>query len=111
MTAINFALLISATIAFIAAASAAKAWALSANSWGWLCLTLGLYTVGNLVILRLVREVGMGPALSLSALLQLVAINVLAIAFFGERVTFQQGTGIVLALVAFALITLPSASR
>lgn len=111
MNAINLTLLIAATTSFIAAASSAKAWALSNNSWWWLCLTLALYTVGNLIILRLVREIGMGPAFSLSALIQLVAINLLAIAIFGERVTLMQGMGIVLALVAFVMITLPAAGR
>lgn len=111
MTPMNFAFLVSATIAFIAAAAAAKSWAMSTNASGWLCLTLALYTIGNLIMLRLIREVGMGPALSLSALLQLVAVNALAIAVFGERVTVLQGAGIVLAIVAFAMITWPVAGR
>ena len=110
MTAINFTLLIAATTAFIAAASSAKAWALSNSGW-WLAATLALYTIGNLIILRLVREIGMGAAFSLSALVQLVAINVLAVAVFGERVTPTQGMGLVLALVAFAMITLPAPGR
>lgn len=111
MTPIHVTLLIAATTSFIAAASSAKVWALSNNSWWWLGTTLSLYTIGNLIILRLVREIGMGPAFSLSALIQLVAINVLAIAAFGERITLVQGMGIVLALVAFAMITLPTAGR
>lgn len=111
VTTTHFALLLAATTAFIAAASSAKAWALSANSWIWLGVTLGLYTIGNLIILRLVREIGMGPAFSLSALIQLVAINTLAIVVFGERLTLTQGMGIVLAMVAFAMITLPAGGR
>ena len=110
MSAINLSLLIAATTVFIVAASSAKAWALSNSGW-WLAATLALYTIGNLIILRLVREIGMGAALSLSALVQLVAINVLAVAVFGERITLTQGMGIVLALVAFAMITLPAADR
>lgn len=64
MTPANFALIGASTVAFLAAASAAKAWALSQNSWLWLGLTLILYTLGNLIMLRLIREVGMGIALS-----------------------------------------------
>jgi small multidrug resistance pump len=99
-------LLATSTIVFVGAASAAKAWALSANSWAWLAMTLVLYTVGNLIMLRLIRDVGMGAALSLSAIVQLVAVNVVALAFFGERVSAVHGAGIVLAIVAVAMITL-----
>jgi small multidrug resistance pump len=99
-------LLAASTIVFVSAASAAKAWALSANSWAWLALTLVLYTVGNLIMLRLIRDVGMGAALSLSAIVQLVAVNVVALAIFGERVSAVQGAGIVLAIAAVAMITL-----
>lgn len=77
-----------------------------ANSLGWLVLTLALYTVGNLIMLRLIREVGMGAALSLSAIVQLVAVNLVAFAYFGERVSAVQGAGIAMAIVAVAMITL-----
>lgn len=108
MTPNNIILLLIATVSFVAAASAAKGWAVADGKWTWLCLTLGLYTMGNLVMLRLVRELGMGVALSLSAIIQLVAINVLALTVFGERVSPLQGTGLALALVAIAMITLPA---
>ncbi len=106
MTPVSAALLVTSTIAFICAASSAKAWALSENSLSWLALTLGLYTLGNLIMLRLIRDVGMGLALSLSAVVQLVAVNVVALAFFGERVSPVQAAGLVLAVVAVAMITL-----
>ncbi|MDZ5700086.1 hypothetical protein [Chelativorans sp. M5D2P16] len=107
MTLTNLLFLLTSTAAFIAAASAAKNWALSNNSLGWLALTLGLYTIGNLVMLRLIRDVGMGIALSLSAVVQLIAVNAVALLVFGERVTGLQGAGLVLAIMAVALITLP----
>ena len=50
-------------------------------------LTLALYSAGNLIMLRLVREFGMASAFSLSAVIQLVAVNVIALAWFGERLT------------------------
>ncbi|MHB2265633.1 hypothetical protein [Aliihoeflea sp. PC F10.4] len=106
MTLSSFALLATSIMIFVGAASSAKAWALSANSIAWLALTLALYTIGNLIMLRLIRDVGMGVALSLSAVVQLVAVNVVAIAFFGERVTPVQMAGLVLAVIAVALITL-----
>ena len=57
-------------------------------------------------MLRLVREFGMASAFSLSAVIQLVAVNVIALAWFGERLTGLQSAGIVLAIVAVGLITL-----
>ncbi len=80
--------------------------ALSANNIAWLVLTLVLYTLGNLIMLRLIRDVGMGVALSLSAIVQLVAVNVVAFAFFGERVSIVQATGLFMAIIAVAMITL-----
>lgn len=108
MTPASIALLSASTVAFLAAASSAKAWALSQNSWFWLVLTLALYTLGNLIMLRLIRDVGMGIALSLSAIVQLVAVNVIALAVFGERLSPIQSAGIALAILAVAMITLSS---
>lgn len=93
------------TVIFLLAATAAKWWALSPGI-GKLLLTLLLYSAGNLIMLRLVREFGMASAFSLSAVIQLVAVNVIALAWFGERLSFVQSTGIVLAIVAVGLITI-----
>jgi len=92
------------TVIFLLAATVAKHWAL-APTIGKLVLTLVLYSAGNLIMLRLVREFGMASAFSLSAVIQLVAVNVIAIAWFGERLNAFQSGGIVLAIVAVALIT------
>lgn len=94
-----------ATVIFLGAASAAKAWTLT-PSLPRLLLVLALYSIGNLIMLQLVRDFGMGVAFSLSAVIQLVAVNVVAFAWFGERVQVLQGVGIVVAIVAVALITL-----
>jgi multidrug transporter EmrE-like cation transporter len=103
----SYLLLIASTVSFIAAASAAKSWALSANSWALLVLTLGLYTVGNLIMLRLIRDMGMGVALSVSGLVQLIAVNLVAVAIFGERLTLLQTTGLIMGLTSMALIMWP----
>lgn len=92
------------TLIFLLAATAAKAWALSPGM-GKLLLTLLLYSAGNLIMLRLVREFGMASAFSLSAVIQLVAVNVIALSWFGERLSVMQGSGIVLAIIAVCLIT------
>lgn len=93
------------TVVFLLAATAAKAWALQPGL-GKLLLTLALYSAGNLIMLRLVREFGMASAFSLSAVIQLVAVNAIALAYFGERLSVVQSSGIVLAVVAVGLITL-----
>ena len=92
------------TVIFLLAATVAKSWAL-APGVGKLVLTLLLYSAGNLVMLRLVREFGMASAFSLSAVIQLVAVNVIALAWFGERLSVMQGSGIALAILAVGLIT------
>lgn len=93
------------TVAFLLAATAAKHWALQPGL-GKLILTLALYSVGNLIMLRLVREFGMASAFSLSAVIQLVAVNAIALLYFGERLSVVQSSGIVLAIFAVGLITL-----
>src|ERR1700761_4367591 len=94
-----------ATIVFIVAASSAKAWALSPALWR-VVATMVLYIIGNLIMLRLLRQVGMAAAFSITAVLQLVAVNLVAIFVFGERVGMAEGIGIVLAIAGVALITL-----
>lgn len=56
MTLTSALLLATSTAIFVGAASAAKSWAMSANSSAWLVLTLILYTLGNVIMLRLIRE-------------------------------------------------------
>lgn len=92
------------TVIFLLAATAAKSWTLAPNAWR-LALVLALYSAGNLIMLRLIRDFGMGVALSLSAVIQLVAVNLVAILWFGEKITGLQGLGIAAAIVAIALIT------
>lgn len=83
----------------------AKSWALTPSTFK-LVTTLLLYTGGNLIMLRLVREFGMAAAFSLSAVIQLVAVTVIAFTVFGERMTTVQNLGVVLAIFAVAMITL-----
>lgn len=105
MNVTGAALLAVSTVIFLVAASAAKVWAL-APSTPRLLLVLALYTAGNLIMLRLIRDFGMGISLSLSAVIQLVAVNLVAFAWFGERLHMVQGIGVALAIAAVALITL-----
>jgi multidrug transporter EmrE-like cation transporter len=93
------------TVIFLAAATVAKHWALS-PSIGRLVVTLLLYSLGNLIMLRLVRDFGMATAFSLSAVIQLVAVNLIALVWFGEKLATIQNVGVALAIIAVVLITL-----
>jgi drug/metabolite transporter (DMT)-like permease len=97
--------LAASTLVFLLAASSAKSWAI-APSLAKIALTLALYTLGNLIMLRLIRLIGMSTAFSLSAVIQLVTVNLLAIAVFGERLGRIEGAGVALAILSVALITL-----
>jgi len=104
MSLAGFLQLAASTIIFLLAASGAKSWALAPNATK-LVITLALYTVGNLIMLRLVREFGMSIAFSLSAIIQLVAVNVVALTYYGESLSASQGVGVALAIAAVAVIT------
>lgn len=107
MTILAALQLAASTGIFVAAASLAKGWAL-APSIGKAVATLLLYTGGNLLMLNLVRVVGMSVAFSASAVLQLVAVNLVAVLWYGEQLSVPQGVGVVLAVVAVGLVTLRS---
>lgn len=74
-----------------------------------LVLALALYTLGNLMMVKLMRESGMAVAISVSAVAQLVLANLVAVSLFGERPGPWQSMGIVLGVVAIGLILLPGA--
>jgi multidrug transporter EmrE-like cation transporter len=97
--------LAASTAIYVLAAGSAKSWALAPNL-AKIALTLALYTLGNLIMLRLVRAFGMSAAFSLTAVIQLVAINAVAILVFGEKLGRIEGIGVALAIVSVMLITL-----
>lgn len=66
-----------------------------------------LYCIGNLMMIRVLRDSGMAIAVSVSSVLQLVLGTVIAVMLFGERPTAIQWTGIALGVVAVALIVWP----
>lgn len=91
---------------FISAATASRAYIATSNIL-ILVLSLALYCIGNLMMVRLMREGGLGLAISASAIVQLVLINIIAFAVFGERLSMPQLAGIGLGIVAMALMLLP----
>lgn len=82
--------------------------AYSANGLAWvLVAALCLFTLGNLMMVRLMRESGLAVAISVSSIVQLVLIGVIAWFVFGERPTNLQLAGMALGVVAVALIAWP----
>ena len=102
--------LFGATAGFISAATASRAYIGTTNIL-YLLFSLALYVVGNLMMLKLMREGGLGIAISLSAVTQLLLINVIAFLFFGERLSGTQLAGVCLGVLAMGLMLLPSPAR
>jgi glucose uptake protein len=91
---------------FLAGATASRAYITSSNIL-LLVLSLGLYCVGNLMMVKLMREGGLGLAISASAVAQLVLINVIAFTVFGERPSVMQLAGVGLGVLAMVLMLFP----
>jgi small multidrug resistance pump len=89
-----------AVIVFLAASSALRAHVGAPGGWLFLAMALALYTAGNLMMVRLMCESGMAVAISVSAVLQLVLSNAVAILAFGERPAAAQLAGIALGVAA-----------
>ncbi|AYG60118.1 hypothetical protein [Rhizobium jaguaris] len=88
---------------FIGGATASRAY-IANNNILVLVLALCLYCVGNLMMVRLMREGGLGLAISASAIAQLVVVNIVAFIVFGERLSLPQLAGVGLGIVAMVLM-------
>ena len=91
---------------FMAAASSLRVYVDRPSVW-LLVLAIGLYTAGNLMMVRVMRESGLAVAMSLSAVLQLVLINLIGLLIFGERPSTMQIGGITLGILAVTMIVWP----
>ena len=91
-----------ATGIFLAAASALRAYAMQGQV-RMILTSLALYAIGNLVMVRVMRDSGMALAISVSSVLQL-----LLAALFAERPTGLQWGGIALGMAAVAIIAWPT---
>jgi multidrug transporter EmrE-like cation transporter len=96
-------LLTASTVIFTVAGTLMKVWALSPGALR-AAFIIALYCAGNLIMLRLVRDYGMSSAFSISAVAQLVALNMIAFFWFGEHLATVQQVGILLAAAGVGLI-------
>jgi small multidrug resistance pump len=95
---------------FVVGNSVLRAYAGNGNV-GVLVTALCLFTVGNLMMVRLMRESGLAIAISVSSIVQLVLISLVAVVVFGERPTGMQLLGMGLGVVAVGLIAWPQGGR
>jgi glucose uptake protein len=102
--------LVGAMAVFLSAATASRAYIASSNIL-LLVLSLALYCVGNLMMVKLMREGGLGLAISASAVAQLVLINVIAFTVFGERPSMMQLAGVGLGVAAMVLMLFPAEAK
>ena len=73
-----------------------------------LIAALACFCLGNWLMVRVMRENGLGLGLALSLVFQLVAVTLIAYLFFGERPAALQLAGVVLGVVSIAMIAWPS---
>ncbi len=92
---------------FMLANSLLKTYAVKGGPW-MLVAALAAFCLGNFLMVKVMRENGLGLALALSLVFQLIAITVIAFVFFGERPSALQVAGVVLGVVAIAMIAWPS---
>ena len=102
--------LCASTAAFLTAATASRTYIATSNVL-FLVLSLGLYCIGNLMMIRLMREGGLALAISISAVVQLLLINVIAVSVFGERLPALQLLGVATGVVAMALMMFPGTGK
>ena len=107
MSPLNLTLMLGAAVIFVVASAGAKLY-VQAPSWWQLLLVLALYTAGNLVVIRVLRDVGLSRVMSLSTVLQLIVVNLLAVLVFRERLTGMQYLGVGLGVVAVVLMMWPA---
>ncbi len=70
----------------------------------WLLASLTLYTVGNILIAQAMRSFGLGATVSASTFGTLIAINLVSLLVFGDKLSPHQIAGVALGLGAWVLI-------
>ena len=106
MNAVVLAYLAGSTVVFMAANATLKTYAVKGGPWV-LIGALALFCVGNWLMVRVMRENGLGLAIALSLIFQLIAITAMAVVVFGERPSVLQVAGIALGVVAVTMIVWP----
>ena len=106
MSGLSFLWLGAATAVFVAANAVLKTYAVR-GGLPVLIGALALFCLGNWLMVRVMRENGLGLAIALSLIFQLIAITLMAFLWFGERPTALQLAGLALGVVAVSMIIWP----
>ena len=108
MNAVTLAWLVASTAVFVAANGVLKTYAQQGGIWVLLG-ALALFCLGNTLMVQVMRGQGLGVAIALSVVFQLVAISAMAVVVFGERPSALQLAGMALGVVAVMMIAWPGA--
>jgi drug/metabolite transporter (DMT)-like permease len=100
--------LAASTAVFVAANAVLKTYAMQ-GGWAVLVGALALFCLGNTLMVQVMRGNGLGVAIALSVVFQLVAITAMAVVVFGERPSLLQLAGMALGIVAVLMIAWPEA--
>lgn len=95
---------------FLGAASLARLYAGGATV-AWMAGSLFLYGLGNVMMIRVMRESGLAMAISASSIAQLLLVNLVAFLAFGERLPPVQLLGMGLGTVGLVLMMWPQGMR
>lgn len=106
MSPVVMVYLAASTGVFMVANSLLKTYAVKGGSV-LLITALAAFCLGNWLMVRVLRENGLGLALALSLVFQLIAVTLIAFLFFGERPSALQLAGLVLGIVSIAMIAWP----
>ena len=110
MSAVTFLWLGLATAVFVGANAVLKVYAVKGGI-PVLVGALALFCLGNFLMVQVMKANGLGLAIALSAIFQLVAISVMAIFVFGERPTGLQLAGMAVGCMAVAMIAWPTGGK
>ena len=110
MSAVTFLWLGLATAVFVGANAVLKIYAVK-GGLPVLIGALALFCVGNFLMVQVMKANGLGLAIALSAIFQLVAISVMAIFVFGERPSGLQLAGMAVGCMAVAMIAWPTGAK
>ena len=106
MNVIVLGWLAASTAVFMAANSVLKIYA-AKGGIAVLIGALALFCLGNLLMVQVMRANGLGIAIALSLIFQLIAITGVAFVVFGERPSALQLAGLVLGIIAIGMIVWP----
>ena len=106
MNPVVLAWLVASTAVFVLANGVLKTYAQQGGIWV-LIGALALFCLGNTLMVQVMRGNGLGVAIALSVVFQLVAITAMAVVVFGEKPSPLQLAGMALGVVAVLMIAWP----